>query len=341
MAKAPEGAKYEILHEFRTVINEFILFIELTTETPPVEMFPTLYEILSRALSVLREIEKRPEVEASYRILSSDTDRLFRELENLKSSKTNLKITSSPALEPDTKLLEEMRALSLEVQSQIKRSVDFQQLFERQHEKLSSDLQAANMEHLTKLQTEIDLVRTELQTQADEEVIKFKELVGQARELLNFTQGRALSGFFAARASEEKKSAKNWTITTWIFAILTLISILTILIYQLFFPSETKADFSLLATKILFTATLGFTAKWTSKRANRHLAEESKYHRLSVNISTIDSFVEKLDEESRKVVLSAVGLKIFAEVEGNETATDFETASAADFIKGLLPKIEK
>ena len=95
----------------------------------------------------------------------------------------------------------------------------------------------------------------------------------------------------------------------------------------------------MLGTKVLFTATMGFIAKWTSKRANRHLMEESKYHRLALNVEAINSFIATLKDESKDAVLSAVALKIFTETTGNEAATDFETTNnLLDNFKDLLPK---
>src|SRR5687768_9718293 len=99
-----------------------------------------------------------------------------------------------------------------------------------------------------------------------------------------------------------------------------------------------QLDLSLLGTKVLFTATLGLIAKWTSKRANRHLAEESKYHRLAINMKTMDDFVSKLPEDAKNEILKAVALKTFTEINANETAVDFETASVVDMVKSAIPK---
>lgn len=105
--------------------------------------------------------------------------------------------------------------------------------------------------------------------------------------------------------------------------------------------SRKEVDLSILGTKVLFTATLGLIAKWISKRTNLHLTEESKYHRLAINMKTIDPFIEKLPEDKKNAILAAKALKTFTEIRENTTAADFETASVADAIKGLLPKAEK
>jgi len=241
----------------------------------------------------------------------------------------------------NTKVIHKIETSSKELDEQVLKAKDINQLLQSQYEKTSSDLQASNLEQLQKIQEQSNNLKPLFEEQVKNELDNFNALVGKANELHNFMQGRALSDFFAKRAVEEKTSARNWTIATWGFASATLVAIFATFVYQvLYFSPENKGDLSLLGTKVLFTATLGLIAKWTSKRANRHLAEESKYHRLSINISTIDSFVEKLDEKARHEVLAAVAMKTFTEVSGNETATDFETASVLDFIKGVLPKAD-
>ncbi len=177
----------------------------------------------------------------------------------------------------------------------------------------------------------------------NEALSNIKELELEGKTLSQLLAGRVLNDYFEKRAKEEKTSAFRWTIATWVFAVLTIGALVGIFILTAFYLNIPNQEFNLqlLGTKILITATLGFVAKWTSKRANRHLMEEAKYHRLAVNMATLTSFIAPLNEEGRAAVISAVAINTFTETSGNETKTDFETASASDLVSKFLPKVEK
>lgn len=302
-----------------------------------------LFEIKNHLINLLDSLKKllRDDSFNEIKVLTQISHYLDKLFFIINFEKTYQSGISRRLSEQNKELIRRIEETSHELDLQVQNAKKTNELLQSQYEKASSDLQAANLDQLTKLQEQSTNLRSVLEKDVESEINKFNDLVGKANELHTFMQGRALSDFFAKRAVEEKTSAHNWTMATWGFASATLLAIITIFIYQvLYFSPENKADLSLLGTKVLFTATLGLIAKWTSKRSNRHLAEESKYYRLSVNISTIDSFVEKLDEKARNEVLAAVAMKTFTEVNGNETATDFETASVLDVIKSVLPKAD-
>ena len=242
----------------------------------------------------------------------------------------------------DQNLINKIETTSHELDSQVEKAKQVNELLQSQFEKTSSDLQASSRTELSKFQEDNLKIKSDYEAVVKEKLEELNKFVTEAEELKLYIGGKALSGFFAERATQEKKSALYWTIGTWFFAISTLIVIVIIFYLQLNNLIQLKEnDYSFLGIKVLLTATLGLIAKWTSKRANRHLADESKYHRLAINMKTIDSFIDKLKPESKEEILKAVALKTFTEVNSNETATDFETPGASDFIKGILPKADK
>jgi hypothetical protein len=66
-------------------------------------------------------------------------------------------------------------------------------------------------------------------------------------------------------------------------------------------PEKLNVALACISTKILLISTPGLLAKWTSKRANRHLMEESKYYRLAVNLATVDSYMSKSSKKKKKI----------------------------------------
>lgn len=176
---------------------------------------------------------------------------------------------------------------------------------------------------------------------AQKELLDLGNLRIKGEELIQLLAGRALKDSYQIRADDEKKSAKDWTYLTMGFAGAAIASLIGTFIWQIYNLNENVINYQFLSTKVLFTITLGLAAKWTSKRANRHLMEESKYHRLAVNMATINAFIAPLEKEEQSVVISSIALKIFTDGSGNDAPTDYETANAIELVKGLFSKLDK
>lgn len=192
-------------------------------------------------------------------------------------------------------------------------------------------------------QDNFDKVNTQLAqhlTEAKEHLKKLENLEFEGKAQVQILAGKVLNNFYQQRADEELKKARKWTWATWVFAIATLVILGLIIILGLGSIPTSPVDYQFLGTKFLAIATFGLIAKWTSKRANRHLAEEAKYHRLAVNMATLVPFTETLKEDTKDKLLSEVASKIFTDGTGNDTATDYE-AGSLDFIKGFLEKSGK
>lgn len=211
-------------------------------------------------------------------------------------------------------------------------------MYEKRHEETINKIEQSNETILDGFKKTCLNIKDDFEREASEKVESLNQLAEQGKVLTHFISGRALSGFFEDRATEEKKSAFKWTVGTWIFAGAALTSLIVTFIYQLNNLQEQTINYSFLTTKVLFIASLGFIAKWTAKRANKHISEEAKYHRLAVNTHTIDNFISKLKPETQEEVTKAVALKIFTEYESNVTPIEFETPNVVDAVKGFLQK---
>jgi hypothetical protein len=200
-------------------------------------------------------------------------------------------------------------------------------------------------------QTELQLVN-ESRSTLDRAISDAKSLNDElrinnenAKELNQILSGKVLNGYYEQRASGEREKASNWTKGTWFFATSTLFCLLALLLYQIGgLKADTEQakliDLQFLGTKFLIITTLGLIAKWTSKRANRHLMEEAKYHRLAVNIATVKPFTDILEPQERSRVLAEIAIKIFTDGTGNESSSEFD-AGSFDILKSLLPKGDK
>lgn len=181
-----------------------------------------------------------------------------------------------------------------------------------------------------------------LETESQDIVNRLKELESNGEKLLHIYTSTVIGTDYETRATNEAKKARTWTIFTIISAVSTLIILGVIFIYQFNNVSENNPiNYQFLTTKVLLAATLGVIAKWTSKRANRHLLEEAKYHRLALNLTTADAFIKNLDKTKQDEVIALIAGKIFTETTGNETPTDFESASGFDAFKQMLAPKDK
>lgn len=143
---------------------------------------------------------------------------------------------------------------------------------------------------------------------------EIRDLKVDANSLSSYLSGHVLKGDYAMRATKESEIAKKWTIVTWISAGTSVLLLALIFILHLRgMMDAAKQDYQLISAQILMTATLGLIAKWSSRRANRHLVEEARYHRLAVNMQAINGFISKLSPGAHDKVISALAISNFSD----------------------------
>lgn len=195
-----------------------------------------------------------------------------------------------------------------------------------------------NQENLRKVAETMSLINSNFQ-ESQSAIEKIKSAEQNYEKLLHVKSGKILNNEYENRAKSEEGKADSWTKLTWVAAVSAFIFLVAIFIYQfLVVTTNNEINYQLLSSKILITATLGLFAKWTSKRSNHHLTEANKYHRLAINIATIDSFIASLEQTDKNAIISAVALKIFTETNATESAAEFETPNVLDMIKNIGSK---
>lgn len=173
--------------------------------------------------------------------------------------------------------------------------------------------------------------------EATEIINDLREKQTESEKLIQFLSEATISDFYAKKASDHAKIARNWIIATWIFASATILVLFIALFYQILKSIDVNSiNYALLSSKILLTATLGLVAKWTSKQATRHNIEELKYRRLSLNMATLKPFIETLEDNNKNEVMAAIAIKTFTDSGINEFSADFEAPNLADLIKNYL-----
>ena len=324
-------------------------------------------EVISKAQHIYKELDKLFESTSSHREILDRFQSVFMHLEYT-LARTDLTLVSSNAKSDLLQILSFLgdfidgRGFSdselqvrltgalddlLDIQPRLTPLVSLQ-LFAEAQDRLDSEANVLQ-EALKKRTEAVTLSASEFRERISKEEDSVAEIVSRLRKLetegealSHYLSGRALEGFFADRANEEKTSAQKWTRATWGFASATVIVLVALLVgYYLGWFENNEINYGLLGTKALLIATLGFVAKWSSKRAHRHLDGESRYRRLAINMKTLDSFVASLQPESRERVLLEVALKTFTDGGSSDGATDFETPGVGDLLKTALEKVGK
>lgn len=178
-------------------------------------------------------------------------------------------------------------------------------------------------------------------------VDKIKSLEIETETLASLAASKVQTDDFKNRSESELAKANKWTYATWGFALSSLIILVLAFLYEIYgFYNHNfqmnQVNYQLLGTKFFLIATLGLIAKWSSKRAQKHLAEESKYHRLFINMKTIDPFIASFSIDKKVELKSQIALKFFTEIEESNASTEYDNSTFVDLIKNItLPTKEK
>lgn len=170
---------------------------------------------------------------------------------------------------------------------------------------------------------------------------RINNIEAEGKKLATLLGGKVLKSDFQSRADTEKSAAKRWTIGTIAFAGISAIALVAV--FFLHFKGLMKGmeqDYQLIVSQVLMTATFGLLAKWCSKRANVHLLEEARYHRLAVNMATVNSFIKELNEDARGKVISALAISNFSDPAIlSEMSSEYETP-ITEILKTSFDKIK-
>lgn len=80
-----------------------------------------------------------------------------------------------------------------------------------------------------------------------------------------------------------------------------MIGVLIFSSYSLFKVSMDKTfSWAVLASRIFITATIGTSAAYIAKQADKHLKAEQKYRRMHLELSSLDPFISILDEADKR-----------------------------------------
>jgi|CXWL01.1.fsa_nt_gi hypothetical protein len=134
----------------------------------------------------------------------------------------------------------------------------------------------------------------------------------EAKVTVGLMSEKSLQNDFLIQADKEKTSAQLWNFATFGNVILLLAAIGFIFYHTFVNPTATDSTgYPHILSKFLVTVVIGVIARWTSRQANRHLAEERRLRRLALELATINPFLSNLPDDIQYKVKEALAMKYY------------------------------
>jgi len=141
---------------------------------------------------------------------------------------------------------------------------------------------------------------------------KLRKFAKEAEVTLGLMSEKSLQNDFITQADREKARAWSWNLATFVTIGLLLLAIGYIFIHTIIIPSAADpVAYSQILSKFLVTGVIGIVARWTSRQANRHLAEERRLRRLALELATINPFLNNLPPEIQHKVKEILAMRYY------------------------------
>ncbi len=123
---------------------------------------------------------------------------------------------------------------------------------------------------------------------------------------------KSLQNDYIIQANKEKNSARLWNSATFLTVVLLLVAIGFIFVHTIIAPLPIdQTSYPQVLSKFLVTAVIGIVARWTSRQANRHLAEERRLRRLALELATINPFINNLEPAIQSKIKEILAMKYY------------------------------
>lgn len=141
---------------------------------------------------------------------------------------------------------------------------------------------------------------------------QLRKFAKEAEVTLGLMSEKSLQNDFITQADREKDRAWSWNLATFVTVALLLLAIGYIFVHTIIVPSTADPIlYPQILSKFLVTAVMGIIARWTSRQANRHLAEERRLRRLALELATINPFLNNLPPEIQHKVKEILAMRYY------------------------------
>lgn len=186
---------------------------------------------------------------------------------------------------------------------------------EERRKKLEVSIQARDKAYAKETKertTELNAWGKEFKENSEKLIYQLRDFAKEADVTVGLMSEKSLQNDFIIQADKEKNRAWMWNLATFVAIVLLLVAVGYIFVHTIISPLPTdQTSYPQILSKFLVTAVIGIIARWTSRQANRHLAEERRLRKLALELATINPFLNNLPDEIKFKVKEILAMRYY------------------------------
>ena len=180
---------------------------------------------------------------------------------------------------------------------------------------------------------EIDTDRKKIKIDTDEIIKDLERKLNDANKLVNVIGNVGVTGNYQIIANEHKKTADNWRT----IAIIFMCILSGLLIFSIWKIGDIDYDWHKAIIRIIASAILIYPATYASRESGKHRKIENLNRKLELELSSINPFIEILDETKKQEIKAKLVEKYF----GNNISLDSDGDKNENISASMLETIVK
>ena len=182
---------------------------------------------------------------------------------------------------------------------------------------------------------EIDELKDTFKKGADETITILESKLKEAKKIVNVIGNVGVTGNYQNIANQNKSNANLWR---WI-AIGIMATFSGLLIWTIIDLSKSDFDWHKSILRIIAAAALTYPATYAARESSRHRRLETLNRTAELELASVDTFIEMLDESKKQEIKAKLVEKYFGNSNQNifdlENKSDEEQLSISSFEKIL------
>lgn len=181
---------------------------------------------------------------------------------------------------------------------------------------------------------------TNLENNAAATIAKLGDLQKQASDIVQVISNIGVTGNYSKYASADRKTANMLRVLAVLFMIGLIAGAISTISVAI---KAGQVDWHIIGFRIYVTLTFAIPAFYLAYESEKHRAAERRYRIKELELASIDPYLEKLPEDTRREIKARLTERFFGAVPSEVTGKD-DTVSAKsvwDFLKDIVERTLK
>ncbi|MEO6588679.1 MAG: hypothetical protein ABIP06_05070 [Pyrinomonadaceae bacterium] len=191
----------------------------------------------------------------------------------------------------------------------------FSEVEEERRKKVDASIQARDRiynKETKERNIQIETWKSESEKTSQDLILQLRNFAKEAEVTLGLMSEKSLQNDFIIQADKEKDRGWWWNLATFVEVGLLILAVGYIFVHTIIVPLPVdQSTYPQILSKFLVTAVIGIIARWTSRQANRHLAEERRLRKLALELATINPFLNNLPDEIQFKVKELLAMRYY------------------------------